>query len=332
MRTRNKRRSTFIVLLLILAMVFAGCQAKSSNSAEDGKKSDAYPEKPVTVIVGFSAGGGTDTAARLLFQYAEKYLGQSFAIVNKTGASGEIAWTELAMSDPDGYTIGFINPPTFLSHPIQRHDCKYKLDDFSIIANLVADPAVIAVSADSEIDDLKEYFETALSRNFTVGYSGPGTSESLMLRQLEELTNTSLDKIPFDGSAPSVVALLGGHVESVCMNVSEAINYVQDGSLKIIGVASNQRSADFPDVPTFQEQEFDVLNIALRGVAAPAGMDPSYLEKIEQAIYKATQDPEFLAKAKEISLPVSYMDSTEYTDLLNKMHTTLKEEFSKGEW
>ena len=329
MKTRNKKRSTFIVLLLILAMVFAGCQDKSS---EDGKKSDVYPEKPVTVIVGFSAGGGTDTAARLLFQYAEKYFGQSFAIVNKKGASGEIAWTELAMSDPDGYTIGFINPPTFLSHPIQRDDCKYKLDDFSIIANLVADPAVIAVSADSEIDDIKEYFETALSTSLTVGYSGPGTSESLMLRQLEELTNTSLDKIPFDGSAPSVVALLGGHVESVCMNVSEAINYVQDGSLKIIGVASNKRSDDFTDILTFKEQGYDVMNIALRGVAAPTGMDPSYLAKIEEAIYEATQDPEFLAKAKEISLPVAYMDSTEYTDLLKQMHTTLEEEFSKGEW
>ena len=333
---KGRKLAVLLSLVLMLSLLFAGCSSNASTSdVSDDKSSpveDSYPEKPVTVLVGFSAGGGTDTAARLVFQYAEKYFGQSFAIVNKPGASGEIAWTELALSDPDGYTIGYINPPTFLSHPIQREACKYGIDSFSIIANTVADPAVIAVGADSNIESLNDYFEQAAARKLTVAYSGPGTSESLMLRQLEDLTGTTIEKIPFDGSAPSMVALLGGHVESVCMNVSEALNYVQDGSIKIIGVASDGKVSDFPDVDTFVEQGYDVLNIALRGVAAPKGMDPEYLSKIEDSIEKAMQDPEFIAKAEEISLPANFIGSEDYTSLLTKMYTTLESEFDKGEW
>ena len=298
---KERKLTVLLSLALILLLLFAGCSSNdSTRDVPEGNASsieDTYPEKPVAVLVGFSAGGGTDTAARLIFQHAEKYFGQSFAIVNKPGASGEIAWTELALSDPDGYTIGYINPPTFLSHPIQRNGCKYDLESFSIIANTVADPAVIAVGIDSEMENLDDYFEQAVARKVTVGYSGPGTSESLMLRQLEEMTDTSLGKIPFNGSAPSMVALLGGHVESVCMNVSEALNYVQDGSIKIIGVASEGRTSDFPDTATFVEQGYDVLNIALRGVAAPAGMNPEYLARIEESIEKAMQDPEFIKNA-----------------------------------
>lgn len=337
------RNLMLCVVIFAMMIFFAGCSKTSKEVTNESVPSDGtsntqsetvsnYPEKPVTVIVGFSAGGGTDTAARMLFQYAEKYFGEKFAIVNKPGASGEIAWTELAMSEPDGYTIGFINPPTFLSHPIQREGCKYELDDFSIIANIVSDPAIIAVNSKSDINSLDEYFAAAAAGNITVGYSGPGSSESLMLRQLEDFTGVVVDKIPFDGSAPSVVALLGGHVDSVCMNVSEAINYVEEGNIKIIGVASKKRVADFPDVATFDEQKYPIFNIALRGVAGPKGMDQDKLAKIEDAIYKASQDPEFLKKAKEISLPVDYLGASDYKALLVEMTETLKVEFEKGEW
>ncbi|MBF4694692.1 tripartite tricarboxylate transporter substrate binding protein [Fusibacter ferrireducens] len=340
MRVRNLM---LYVVILTMMVFFVGCstaskevskESASSNTAsnEPSEAVSAYPEKPVTVIVGFSAGGGTDTAARMLFQYAEKYFGQKFAIVNKPGASGEIAWTELAMSDPDGYTIGFINPPTFLSHPIQRSGCQYELEDFSIIANIVSDPAIIAVNAQSDMNSLDDYFAAAANGDITVGYSGPGSSESLMLRQLEDFTGKSVNKIPFDGSAPSVVALLGGHVDSVCMNVSEAINYVEEGNIKIIGVASKKRVSDFPDVATFDEQKYPIFNIALRGVAGPKGMDSDMLAKIEDSIYKASQDPEFLKKAEEISLPIDYLDASDYKDLLVEMTETLKVEFEKGEW
>ena len=301
-----------LALLLAFSLLFTACSTPAPEEeapAEETPVEEAvatYPEKPVTVLVGFDPGGGTDTAARLVFQYAEKYFGQSFAIVNMPGAVGEIAWTELAFAEPDGYTIGFINPPTFVAHPIQREGCKYELTDFAPIANIVSDPGVIVVAAESSIMDLDGLFEAAAKEENAVSmaYSGPGSSEALMLRKLEGETGTLLNKVPFDGSAPSMVALLGGHVDAVCMNVSEAINYNNDGNIRILGVTSPERVNDFPDVATFREQNYDLISVSLRGVAAPAAMDAEQLELVSSAIEKALEDPEFIAKAKEMKLPL----------------------------
>lgn len=340
---KGKKLLLLLVITVSFGLLLSSCTKDTSNEeakpsqeskTEKTASDDGYPEKPVTVIVGFSPGGGTDTAARLVFKYAEKYFGQSFAVINKPGATGEIAWTELAFTDPDGYTIGFINPPTFVAHPIQREGCKYKLEDFATIANLVSDPAVIAVAKENSFNNVKDLFEKAKKGENTVsmGYSGPGSSEALILRKLEGMTDTVLNKVPFDGSAPSVVALLGGHVDAVCMNVSEAINYVNDNKIKILGVTSPERVKDFPDVQTFREQEFDVISVSLRGVAAPAGMKKEHLKKIQESIEKALKDPEFIAKAEEMKLPVDFMNSEDYMKFLKEIRDDLKAEWEKSPW
>ncbi len=324
----KKIKKIFMAFLTVFTLVsLIGCNENSQTKVDPN-----YPKKPVEVLVGFSAGGGTDACARLVFQYAGKYFGQKFAIVNRPGASGEIAWTELSKAPTDGYTIGFINPPTFNSHPVQRDKCKYSMDSFKIIANMVTDPACFVVKKDSPINSVNDLYEMAKTKNISIGYSGPGTSESLMLRQIEELKDVKLDKIPYDGSAPSVVALLGGHVDSVVMNVSEAITYTVDGSLKLIAVSSRDRVDTFPDVLTLKEQGLEVYNEAYRGVAAPAGMPEEYIEKIEAAIKKALEDPEFIAKAKTQNLPLDYMNSEELTKVILGIDKNLREEFKKGEW
>lgn len=325
MKVKGRILKLFLFIFVVFGLI--GC-----SQGKEVKIDSKYPKKPVEVIVGFSAGGGTDACARLVFQYAGKYFGQKFAIVNRPGASGEIAWTELSKASPEGYTIGFINPPTFNSHPVQRKGCKYSMDGFKIIANMVTDPACFVVRSDSPINSINDLYETAKNKNISIGYSGPGTSESLMLRQIEEITKINLDKIPYDGSAPSVVALLGGHVDSVVMNVSEAITYTVDGSLKLIAVSSRDRVEAFPEVSTLEEQGLKVYNEAYRGVAAPAGMPDEYITKIEDSIKKALQDPEFIEKAKAQNLPLDYMGSKEFSEIILRIDENLREEFKKGEW
>lgn len=325
MKIKKRILALFLSIFTIFGLI--GC-----SQGKEEKIDPKYPKKPVEVIVGFSAGGGTDACARLVFQYAGKYFGQKFAIVNRPGASGEIAWTELSKAPTDGYTIGFINPPTFNSHPVQRPGCKYSMENFKIIANMVTDPACFVVRASSPINSINDLYDMAKNKNVSIGYSGPGTSESLMLRQIEEIKKIKLDKIPYDGSAPSVVALLGGHVDSVVMNVSEAITYTVDGSLKLIAVSSKDRVEAFPEVSTLAEQGLEVYNEAYRGVAAPAGIPDEYISKIEDSIKKALQDPEFIAKAKAQNLPLDYMGSEEFTNIILGIDANLREEFKKGEW
>ncbi|EEX49258.1 tripartite tricarboxylate transporter substrate binding protein [Jonquetella anthropi] len=294
----------------------------------------AYPEKPVEVIVAFQPGGGTDVAARTVFKFAEKYFGQSYAIVNKPGASGEIGWTAIARGNPDGYTIGFINPPGFLIIPIQRPAAKYRLDNFDLIANIVMDPGVIGVRPDSPYKTLNDLIEAEKKEpgKISIAYSGPGTSEALLLSRVERQSGVTLNKVPFDGSAPGMVALMGGHVEAVCMNLSECYTYIDDGNLRLVGVGSPEREATVPDVPTYKEQGYDFIQASLRGVAAPKGLPKEALQAIENSLKKAVEDPEFQAKTKELQMPLRFMGSEEYTKFLNDMNQDLQKEWETNPW
>ena len=294
----------------------------------------AYPEKPVEVIVAMQPGGGTDTAARTLFKFAEKYFGQSFAIINKPGASGEIGWTAISQAKPDGYTIGFINPPAFLMIPIQRKGAKYKLENFDLVANIVMDPGVIGVRPDSEFKTLNDLMAAAKKapKSISISYTGPGTSEALLISRLEQQEGTELNKVPFDGSAPGMVALMGKHVDAVAMNVSESHTYMQDGNLRLLGVGSPERDPAVPEIPTFKEQGYDYLQLSLRGVAAPKGIPAEALKALEEAIRKAIEDPEFQQKAKELQMPLHYMGSEEYSKFLQDIDKDLRNQWENNPW
>lgn len=327
-----KKFNKLILVLLISVITLTACSSGGSGSKGTKVDVDNYPNKPVEVVVGFGAGGETDVLARLVFQYASKYFGQNFAIINKPGASGELAWAEVAKAKPDGYTIAFINPPTFVSHPVQRDDATYNISDYKIIANMVKDPACIVVPADSDINNMQDFLAKSKEQSISIGYSGPGSSEALTLRQLEDDYGAKFDKVPYDGSASSIVALLGGQIESCILNVSGAINYTNDGSLKVIGVASRDRSKAYPDVETFVEEGIEIYNEAYRGVAAPKDTPDEIIDKIDDAIKQALEDPEFIKRAEEMKMPIYYLDSDDFSKIIDEIQVELEEEFQKGEW
>ena len=295
----------------------------------------AYPEKPVEIVVTFQPGGGTDIMGRTIGRYAEKYFGQSFAVVNKPGASGVIGWTSVAQTaKPDGYTLTVISPPSFLMHPIQRPNTKYRLEDFDLVANIVMDPGLIGVHPGSEYKSLNDLMAALKDKpkSVSIGYSGPGTAEALLISQLEEQDGVEFNKIPFDGSAPSMVALMGKHVDAVMMNVSEAHTYVGDGNLLVIGVGSPERDPAMSEIPTFKEQGYDYLQVTVRGLAAPKGLPKDVLEKLESAIKQAFDDPEFKQRAADLQMPLHYMGSEEFTKFLHEMNENLKEEWAEKPW
>lgn len=315
--------------------IFAVLVFLLSFGALAGAALAAYPEKPVEIVVTFQPGGGTDIMGRTIGRYAEKYFGQNFAVVNKPGASGVIGWTTVAQTaKPDGYTLTVISPPSFLMHPIQRANTKYKLEDFDLVANIVMDPGVIGVHPDSAFKNLGDIMAALKEKpeSVSIGYSGPGTAEALLISQLEEQDGVKFQKIPFDGSAPSMVALMGKHVDAVMMNVSEAHTYVADGNILIVGVGSPERDASMPDIPTFKEQGYDYLQVTLRGLAAPKGLPKDVLEKLESAIKQAFDDPEFKQKAADLQMPLYYMGHEEYTKFLHSMNDNLKEEWAENPW
>lgn len=206
------------------------------------------------------------------------------------------------------------------------------MDDFTIIANVVTDPQCIVVQESSSIQSLQDLYELAQSSSASIGYSGPGTTEALMPHQLDQTMGGELEKIPYDGSAPSVAALLGGHIDAVCMNVSGAVNYTSDGSMRIIAVCSEERAEAYPDVPTFAEQGVDIVSETHRGIAGPAGIPQERIDKLQNAIKQALEDEDFIRQINEMNQPLNYLDSAEFTALINSLSEIYAEEISEGGW
>ncbi len=294
----------------------------------------AYPEKPITMIVAYSAGGGTDITARAIAPYIEKNLGEGAKIVvtNKGGANGEIGFTALHNAEPDGYTIGFINTPALQTNPIERK-VNYTLDGFDLIGNVIDDPGTFAVHPSSEITDLKGLQEYAKKNPgaVTVGSTGIGSDDHLAMLLFQRQADVKLTHVPFPGSAPNKTALLGRHIAMSAVNIGEA-KQAGEGVFRIIGVMAPQRWEGAPDVPTFREQGFDVVSSSLRGIAAPKGLPEDILAKLRDAVAKAAADPEFKAKAAQTFQPLRPLAPAEYRAELAAMDEELKALWKEQPW
>lgn len=300
-----------------------------------GTAQAAWPEdRPINVIVAYSPGGSTDVAARAFLPFVEKHLeGAEFAVINRPGAGGEVGTTELATAEPDGYTIGFLNSPSFLQKPYER-ETRYTKDDFTYIANLVYDPGAYAVKADSDIKTLDDYIAWAKEnpRRMTVATAGVGTDDHLTLARFNDLAGVQLTLVPFAGDAPSIQAVLGGHVKSAGLNLSPYMNWVKEGELRVVAIASDKRVDMAPDIPTFQEQGIDLIGGSARGLGGPAGLPEDVVDQLSAAIEKAVKDPEFVAQSEKQYVPLRYMNSAEYKQFIDEQDAMVKAQWEKDPW
>lgn len=292
-----------------------------------------YPEKPITVIVGFSAGGGTDVMARSVAPFLEKYLGNgaSVGVKNMPGASGQIGVTEVANAKPDGYTIGTYNLPGMMARTLDRKS-GYTPESFTYLANVVNDPNVIVTSKASGLDSLDKLIKAAKANPgaLTVGMSSLGGDDHFMLNKLQTKTGTEFTIVPFKGSAPTRTALLGGHVVMGILNVSEIAKF-QD-QFNVLGVAQAKRSTFAPDIPTFKEQGLDLVNGSLRGFVAPAGLPPEVQKKLVAAFAKLANDPEFIKAMTATANPVEVVVGEEFKTMNGEVLGVAKAVWEKTPW
>jgi len=269
-------------------------------------RAQSFPERPITMILAFPAGGGTDIAARPLAKVMEKHLGQPVVIQNRPGASGGIGFTELARARPDGYTIGFLNTPTIVTIPIERPDSKFRLDDFQPIVNVVDDPGAVWVLPDSPIRSVADLVAEAKKRPGQISYgtSGIGSDDHLAMLALERVAGIKLLHIPFAGGAPVRTATLARQIELAVTNIGEAIGDYRQGQLRPIGQMGTSRWSVMADVPTFREQGFDVIEGSMRGLAAPAGLPKPIFDRLVEAARKTTEDPEWQQLARNSEQPI----------------------------
>lgn len=293
-----------------------------------------YPERPINLIVPFPPGAGTDLTARSIASCMEKFLdGPGVVVVNRPGAAGDIGLSTLARSKPDGYTIGIVNTPGVLSIPIERKT-HYTIDSFDFIANLVDDPATINVLGESEIKDINDLVAAAKKNPdaFTVGTQGPGSAGHLSLLALEHAADVSFSKIPFQGAAPASVALMGKVVDGTTANLGEALGFQAGRSWRILGVMSDKRFDEAPDVPTFREYGFDALGGSMRGLAGPKGMPEDVLEQLTSAVEQCSRDAEYLERARNTFQPLRYLPRNAYMESLKSVDKQLRALWAVKPW
>lgn len=318
--------------LLFWVAVFASVAAVAVESRAEG-----FPERPITLIVAYGAGGSTDVTARLLAPYIEKHLGNNAKInvENRAGGGGEIGFTAIGAATPDGYTLGFINTPNFLTIPIER-EARFKVENFDPLVNIVDDPGVMTAHVDAEFKTLTELvnYAKANPNKVTVGTTGVGSDDHLAALMLQRQAGIRFLHVPFAGSADNLKALLDRKIKVSDQNLGEALRSKEKDPIAILGLMAEQRVPEAPDLPTFKELGYDVTIASLRGIAAPVGLPAAVRAKLVDAIIKAANDPEFRAKAKapETFQPLRVLEPAAYAAELTKISAEFRVLWAETPW
>ncbi len=302
---------------------FAASAVTNAAFAQD------FPRRPIQMIVAFPAGGGTDVGARVAASLAEKDLGQSVLVVNKTGAGGQLGWTEASRARPDGYTLAFINLPgmnTIILDPERK--ALFGLDSFVPLINQVVDAGIIWVKGDSPYRTLADLIAAARKTPGKISACTTGilSDDHLAILMLNDAAKVDFRIVHFDGGAQQVTALLGGHVEVAFDNVGGGVvKRIQSGDARALAVMDTERSKFLPDVPTMVELGFpSVISSSSRGIAVPKGTPPAVIKTLEAAFAKAMANPEHIKRLEDVGLAVKVMVGDEYAKYYADQHAKAK--------
>ena len=253
----------------------------------------SYPTRDIMMIVPYPPGGSTDLIARFLAEELKKELGKPVLVMNKPGAGGTVGWQLLVAARPDGYTLGY----TTKALMIQKYTTPTGLDYKRLvhIARVASSLGVIAVQQDSSWKTLDDFLAAARKEpgKLSVGNSGAGGTWHLFAAAIEDAAKVKFNHIPYGGGNPAVVALAGGQIDAISMDLGTVVPLLPMQRIRILAINADERHPKFPNVPTFREQGRPITLDHWTGVAAPIGTPPEVIEKVEAALDKATSTPQW---------------------------------------
>ena len=275
-----------------------------------------YPDRPIKMIVPWAAGGDTDAICRVIAASMEKNLGKPVVIVNITGASGTVGARETKKAAPDGYTILSVHDFIHTTLHTGVADLSYK--DFEPVCLLTSTPSVFAAYGKTPWKSMKELIEDAKKRpeQITVGAT-LGSTSHFFPAMIAQAAGIKWKYVSYEGTAPRMTALLGGHVLTGETNLTQ-LDKVKAGQIKMLAVATAKRLPEIPDVPTLKELGIDIVYAVNRGIVAPKGTPEAALAKLEEACAKAAKDPAVMESMKKQGTFVEFLDRKAYADFLQK--------------
>ena len=301
-RTKTQKFWALLTLLIVIAVISSGC---------GGAK---YPEKPVTLIVHASEGGGSDIFARTLAASNEtdKFLSQPILVENKPGGSGAVAFEYVGGQKGDPYFL-LTAVTTFLTTPLQGLT-SVTHQDFTPIANLAFDEFVVIVKADSQYQTMKDLVDDARARPQAVKVGGTnlGGPDSICAYLIEKASGIKFTYVVFGSGGETNDGLMGGNIDFAVSNPGEALELAEAGDIRILGVFSEKRLAGAPNLPTLKEQGIDAVYVQNRGLVAPGGIPAADRKVLEDALLKYTQTETFKEYIADNMLTEAWMDGATF--------------------
>lgn len=297
----------------LILSVAAACLA----AAFAAPASAQYPDRAIKMIVPWAAGGDTDNIFRPFAPLLQKQLGQAVVIANVGGASGTVGAREAKGAAPDGYTVFAVHDFIHLTYYAGIADVKYT--DFEPICLLAATPSVLTASPKTPWKDWQEFLTDAKKRPGEISVGATlGSTSHLFPAMIEKAAGIKLKYVSYDGLAPRMNAILGGHVDLTDSNLTQK-GKVDAGQLKFLAIASAQRNPEIPNVPTLKELGLNIVYEVVRGLLVPKGTPEPVRAKLGEACAKAAAEPEFAASMKLQGTRVAYLNAKDYGAFLDKI-------------
>ena len=316
----------------VIAVFGAAGLLSATLSLNGSALAQAYPTKPITMIVPWPAGGSTDVAMRALSHAASKHLGQTIIIDNKGGASGTLGpATMAATAKPDGYTLSQI-PITIFRLPMMKNQkVSWNPDtDFTYIIHLTGYAFAVGTSADSQFKKWQDVVDFAKASPGKVAYGTPGAGTSLHIGMelIAAKSGIQMTHVPFKGDAESRAAVLGGHIQ-LTVGGSGLVPLVDAGQMRALMIWTKERAKAWPNVPTLKDLGYPWVFDSPFGIAGPKGMDPSHVQIVHDAYKKALDDPEALAVLEKFFMVPNYADQQGYLEIIKQTTAYEKEALAR---
>ena len=293
-------------------MAAAALVLLATSAAGPAFSADKFPNKPIKFLIPFNPGGQSDTAVILLRPGLEEKLGVEIVAQHRPGGGGAVGWTMLSQEKPDGYMMAVTNLPHIVVQPLMTKGVKYKTEQLAPVFLYAQSPGGIAVRKDSKFKTLKELVDYAKAnpKKVSIGGTGKFTGNHLGYLQFGQMAGVDTSYVSFNGAAPQTAALLGGHVDAIYGGTFIFANKREE--LRVLAVATEERLADFPNVPTFKESGLNLIGGIDRGVTVPAGTPKDRIKMLGDALRHAASQKGFIDGMEKLGFHLVNIGPDEY--------------------
>ena len=290
-----------------------------------------YPNRAISLIVPYPAGGVTDLGARAVAESLEKHLKQPVVVVNKTGGGTTIGGYAVASAKPDGYTLGFFPVAAAIPEAYAYfQEAPYSSKDLRRICSGVATAYTISVKEDAPWKTLKELIEYAKKNpGMKVGTGGKQTLQSMLMTSINKTEKAGFVTVPFAGDPQNLAALLGGHTQVGAFDFSVAKSLWDAKKIRVLATVTEKRAEFAPNIPTVVEIGYPILYVSVLGINAPKGIPDEAVQKIDALVARISKEPDFQTKIHNTALQINYQNAETYEKSLNTYRTNISNFFKE---